>query len=137
MSWKQNIPLGTKDETWSAVTISSTGKNQAIVNNSTVVDIWTSSDYGSTWVKRKTFFTTSQFIYLHSNLASSSSGEYISASIKGILTSSDYGTTWEIGAFSKSEVIDIPFYFICTSSSGQYQTGLSDIDLWLSYSDDY
>ena len=97
-------------DSWTSV--SSSNSSQYVVAVATDY-IYTSTDFGSTWVQSNA--PTSE---MWTTVASSSSGEYLvaAASSGSIYTSSNYGNTWTKTSSPSGE----DWRCVASSSSGQY-----------------
>ena len=116
ISWT-NTTENSTIQNWLSVSISSSGRYQVVIEE--YGDIYTSDDFGVTWVLRKNIGTS-----LTNNVSISLTGQYQSAA-NGveIYTSSDYGVTWSISYnFGTTQV------FVCMSLTGKYQTVISSGD---------
>jgi hypothetical protein len=111
---------------WYRINMSSSGQYQSALNVSDNY-LYTSSDYGVTWVQN----ASSSGLAI---VGMSSSGEYQTArsySDNYTYTSSDYGATWTQVA---STSYLVPFSL---SSSGQHQTAYGHVDGYIYISSDY
>ena len=125
----QNLsgPVLTQSEYYKSC-ISSTSQYQSVVS---VSNIYTSSDYGVTWVQVSSFNIPPPVVtisdYWHS-ISMSSSGQYqtavfFSSTVSTFYVSNDYGSTWT----RKYSPNGSGWYSVAISSSGQYQTVISTI----------
>lgn len=121
---------------WKVIAISSTGQYQTASNsNYNYNNIYTSSDYGQTWINR----TTPNPITV-ADIAISSTGQYQTIVTENvdryIYTSSDYGQNWIAGGDAGGAH---NWSHIAMSSSGQYQTSIPEFGTngYVSFSNDY
>jgi len=107
---------------WKDIAISSSGQYQSVISQNN--QIFTSSDFGITWIPRSIVLTWKA-------IALSVSGQYQSAVVTNgnIYTSSDFGVTW-------TQVSSTPLQqwtSIAISSNGRYQTATSNnLPIWTS-----
>jgi hypothetical protein len=103
---------------WQSVSLSSTGQYQtAVVTGGT---IWTSSDYGVSWIARTTPGSRGWWW-----VSLSSTGQYQTAVVNGgnIWTSSDYGVNWTERT-TGTPAATRGWYSVALSATGQYQTAV-------------
>lgn len=102
---------------WLSVSISSNGKYQSAIEE--FGDIYTSHDFGVTWVLRENIGTS-----LTNHISISLTGQYqTAANGVEIYTSTDYGVTWsQPYNFGTTQV------FVSMSLTGQYQSVISSGD---------
>jgi photosystem II stability/assembly factor-like uncharacterized protein len=111
------------DGNWTCISLSSNGQYQsAVVNGGS---IYTSNDYGSTWVANTSESTPTSANWSSVSI-SSASGQYQSAVVNGgsIYTSNDYGQTWTQNT-SANTPTTANWNSISLSSTGQYQTAVA------------
>ena len=128
-TWADQTNAGTQP--WSGVASSSTG--QYLAATVTGGDIYTSNDYGVTWVDDTV--ATPEANSLWQGITSSASGQYLAAvDYSGdIFTSNDYGESWTDQTNSGNE----PWYYITSSASGQYLAAVATYGGGIYRSNDY
>ena len=100
---------------WSSISISGTGQNiVATINGGT---IYSSSNFGSTWIQLTTTNGLPSLTENWSSISISGTGQNIVASINGgaIYSSSDFGSTWSL-----TNSVAANWNGIISSTSGQY-----------------
>jgi len=122
LSWI--LAPGTLGREWKCVSVSSSGQYQTACTYNGDNNIYTSSDYGNTWVV-KPFEPVSGVI---TSVSLSASGQYQSvctASGGVVYISNDYGNSWSLSSGSPSNQ---NFVSIAVSASGQYQVVATQAD---------
>ena len=105
----------TASANWRSVSLSSTSQYQtAVVGNN---NIYTSSDYGVSWIARTTPGSRAWY-----SVSLSSTGQYQTAVVNGanIWTSLDYGVNW----IERTTGVNRGWFSVSLSSTGQYQTAV-------------
>ncbi|NBR25029.1 MAG: hypothetical protein EBU08_14895, partial [Micrococcales bacterium] len=112
---------------WNQVAISTSGQYQtAVITNTSIAGIYTSSDFGITWTQN-----SSAPFRSWTSISLSNSGQYQTAVIDvsgGIYYSTDFGTTWTKTTQTNTDTV--VWSFVSLSGTGKFQTAVSNPYIW-------